>query len=192
MIEDYDREGSQATAETPLIAEITRRADVLIVTALAVERESVRRHLSDVRVVRSGTTTGDLGVFESDGIAVTVAVIETGAGNVHASTATSAALRDLSPETVVVIGIAGGVKDVGIGDVVASRKVYWVEQGRIEAEQTEGGGGRDVARARPEFGPVSQQARPDCERGRCERDVAAGAGLRETQSDSTVSWLVRW
>ena len=138
-------------------AETTRRADVLIVTALAVERESVRRHLSDVHVMRSGTTTGDLGVFEGDGTAVTVAVIETGAGNVHASTATSAALRDLGPETVVVIGIAGGLKDVGIGDVVASRKVYWVEPGRIEAEQTAGGAGRVVARPRPDFGPVSNR-----------------------------------
>ena len=136
-------------------AETTRRADVLIVTALAVERESVRRHLSDVHVMRSGTTTGDLGVFESDGTVVTVAVIETGAGNVHASAATSAALRDLGPETVVVIGIAGGVKDVGIGDVVASRKVYWVEPGKIEAEQTAGGAGRVVAR--PDFGPVSNR-----------------------------------
>ena len=61
-------------------AETTRRADVLIVTALAVERKSVRRHLSDVQVMRSGTTTGDLGVFASDGTAVTVAVIETGSG----------------------------------------------------------------------------------------------------------------
>ena len=137
-------------------AETTRRADILIVTALAVERESVRQHLRDVHVMRSGTTTGDLGIFESDGTAATVAVIETGAGNVHASTATSAALRDLGPETVVVIGIAGGVKDVGIGDVVASRKVYWVEPGRIEAEQTEGGG-RAVARLRPEVGPVSNR-----------------------------------
>ena len=132
--------------------ETTPRADVLIVTALAVERESVRRHLSDVHVVRSGTTTSDLGEFESDGTTVSVAVIETGAGNVHASTATSAALRDLGPKTVVVIGVAGGVKDVSIGDVVASRKVYWVESGKVEAEQTEG-----VVRTRPDFGPVSNR-----------------------------------
>ena len=126
-------------------------------TALAVERETVRRHLSDVHVIRSGTTTGDLGVFETDGTAVNVAVIETGAGNIHASTATSAALRDLSPKTVFVIGVAGGVKDVGIGDVVASKKVYWVESGKVEAEQTEGAAGRFVARHRPDFGPVSNR-----------------------------------
>ena len=138
-------------------AETTPQADILIVTALAVERESVRRHLSDVSVVRSGTTTGDIGVFESDGTTVSVAVIETGAGNIHASTATSAALRDLSPKTVVVIGIAGGVKDVGIGDVVASRKVYWVESGKVEAEQTEGDAGRVADRTRPDFGPVSNR-----------------------------------
>ena len=140
-----------------MTAETMARADILIVTALAVERESVRRHLSDVHVVRSGTTTGDLGVFESDGTTVCVAVIETGAGNVHASTATSAALRDLGPETVVVIGIAGGVKDVSIGDVVASRKVYWVESGKVEGNQTEGAAGRVADRTRPDFGPVSNR-----------------------------------
>ncbi len=132
-------------------------ADILIVTALAVERESVRRHLSDVRVVRSGTTIADLGVFESDGTTVSVAIIETGPGNVHASTATSAALRDMCPETVVMIGIAGGVKDVDIGDVVASRKVYWVESGKVAAEKNEGAAGQVFDRTRPDFGPVSNK-----------------------------------
>lgn len=163
-------------------AETTRRADILIVTALAVERESVRRHLSGVHVIRSGTTTGDIGVFESDGTAVTVAVIETGAGNVHASTATSAALRDLGPETVVVIGIAGGVKDVGIGDVVASKKVYWVEPGKIEAEQTTGGAGGVVAQLRPDFGPISnrlvQTARGVVANGKWRRRALTGDAKR--------------
>ena len=163
-------------------AATTPGTDVLIVTALAVERESVRRHLSDVHVVRSGTTTGDLGVFESDGTTVSVAVIETGAGNVHASTATSAALRDLGPKTVVVVGVAGGVKDVIIGDVVASRKVYWVESGKVEAEQTEGATGRVVARTRPDFGPVSyrlvQTARGVVANGTWQRRGSAGDAKR--------------
>ncbi len=137
--------------------ETIRRADVLVVTALALERESVRRHLNDVHVMRSETTTGDLGVFESDGTATTVAIIETGAGNVHASTVTSAALRDLGPETVVVIGIAGGVKNVSIGDVVVSSKVYWVEPAKFETEQTADGTVGRVALPRPDFGPVSNR-----------------------------------
>ena len=126
-------------------------------TALAEEREAVRRHLRDVRVVRSGTTTGDIGVFESDGNEATVAIIETGPGNVHASTATSSALRDLDPKTVAMVGIAGGVKDVSIGDVVASRKVYWVEPEKLEAEQTVRGTVRSAPLPRPDFGPVSNR-----------------------------------
>ena len=176
-------------------AETSPRADVLIVTALAVERESVRRHLSDVHVVRSGTTTADLGVFESDGTTASVAVIETGAGNVHASTATSAALRDLGPETVVVIGIAGGVKDVSIGDVVASRKVYWVESGKVEAEQPECAAGRVVDQTRPDFGPVSnrlvQTARGVVANGTWRRRGPAGGAkrLNGEQSRALVSPL---
>ena len=124
-------------------------------TALAEEREAVRRHLRDVNIVRSGTTTGDIGVFESDGNVATVAIIETGPGNVEASTATSAALRDLGPKTVVMVGIAGGVKDVSIGDVVVSRKVYWVEPEKLIAEQTGSGSVRSATLPRPDFGPVS-------------------------------------
>ncbi len=126
-------------------------------TALGEEREAVRRHLSDVGVVRTGTTTGDRGIFESDGSVAAVAVIETGPGNVEASIATSAALRDLGPRTVVMVGIAGGVKDVSIGDVVASRKVYWVEAAKLEPERTAAGTTRSVSRSRPDFGPVSNR-----------------------------------
>ena len=34
---------------------------------------------------------------------------------------------------------------------------------------------------RPDFGPVSNRLVQDCERDRCERDVASSADLRETQ-----------
>ena len=162
--------------------ESTHRVDVLIVTALAAEREAVRQHLCDVGVVRSGTTTGDIGVFESDGNIATVAVIETGPGNVHASTATSAALRDLHPTTVLMVGIAGGVKDVSIGDVVASRKVYWVESEKLKAEQTVSGTVRSVTLPRPDFGPVSnrliQTARGVVANGRWRRRGLGGDARR--------------
>ena len=131
--------------------------DALIVTALALEREAVRQHLRDVEVQRVGLTTADLGSFEVNGHEVVVAVIETGPGNIDASTATSSALRELSPQIVLMVGVAGGVKDVEIGDVVASSKVYWIEPGKQTSEGTDGESARSQTFVRPDFGPVSHR-----------------------------------
>ena len=133
------------------------RIDALIVTALALEREAVRQHLRDVRVQRIGPTTADLGSFEVNGQEVVVAVIETGPGNIDAATATSSALRELSPRIVVMVGVAGGVKDVEVGDVVASRKVYWIEPGKQTRESSDGGPAHSRTFVRPDFGPVSHR-----------------------------------
>ena len=86
-----------------------------------------------------------------------VAVIETGPGNIDASTATSSALQELSPRIVLMVGVAGGVKDVEIGDVVASRKVYWIEPGKQTSEGSDGGSARSRTFVRPDFGPVSHR-----------------------------------
>ena len=133
------------------------RIDALIVTALALERNAVRQHLLDVRVQRAGSTTADFGSFEVNGQEVVVAVIETGPGNIDAATATSSALRELSPRIVLMVGVAGGVKDVEIGDVVASRKVYWIEPGKQTSEGSDGGSARSRTFVRPDFGPVSHR-----------------------------------
>ena len=129
----------------------------LVVTALALEREAVRQYLRDVQVQRVGSATADLGSFKVNRQEVVVAVIETGPGNIDAATATSAALRELSPRIVLMVGVAGGVKDVEIGDVVASRKVYWIEPGKQTSQGLDGGSARSRTLVRPDFGPVSHR-----------------------------------
>ncbi|MBA2954621.1 hypothetical protein HZF07_12890 [Nocardioides sp. CGMCC 1.13656] len=74
-----------------------------------------------------------------------IAIIETGPGNVSAGILTAQAEETFRPEYIVMFGIAGGVKDVAIGDVVASSKVYWVE----------GGKAADKFKPRPDFAAVS-------------------------------------
>lgn len=121
-----------------------QEVDVLIVTALKLERQAVRQHLADVTVETESTLAADLGTSASSP-GQRIAVIETGPGNLDAGLMTVRAEEAFRPECIVMFGIAGGVKDVGIGDVVASRKVYWVE------------GGKDAERfkPRPDFAPVS-------------------------------------
>lgn len=121
-------------------------ADVLVVTALQLERRAVRAHLSNVEVETTTGLAADLGTF-SVGSAreYTVAVVETGAGNVAAATFTARAEEAFRPQIVAMIGVAGGLKDVTVGDVVASSKVYWIEGGKQGEELL----------PRPDFAPVS-------------------------------------
>lgn len=125
-----------------------REVDVLIVTALQVERRAVRTHLRNLQTLGVGSCHPDIGTFDKAGGDLRVAIIEVGAGNVNATALTSNALRDLQPSVVLIVGIAGGLKDVMIGDVVASSKVYWAESSKA----VDGG-----VNPRPDFGPVSNR-----------------------------------
>lgn len=123
----------------------TAGTDVLIVTALQLERMAVRRHLADLDVIQAHGVVADAGLFTVDTTTLRITVIETGAGNVHAAIAAQTAESTWKPRQVIMLGVAGGLKDVAIADVVASSKVYWIEGGK-EA--------RDL-RPRPDQAPVS-------------------------------------
>lgn len=123
-----------------------QRIDALILTALALERRAVREHLRDLTVVDRAGLAADVGTFaRNSGRGLRVAVVETGAGNVAAATAASRSVEAFAPAIVAMVGIAGGLKDVAVCDVVASSKVYWIEGGK----QTE------IFRARPDTAAVS-------------------------------------
>lgn len=123
----------------------TPRVDVLIVVALQLERAAVRAHLRDLELHDASGLYADVGIFDAGPAPLTVAVIETGAGNVGAAILTARAEDMLRPTLVFMVGVAGGLKDLDIGDVVASSKVYWLEGGKHE----------QTVRPRPDFAPVS-------------------------------------
>ena len=119
--------------------------DVLVVTALQLERRAVRGHLDGVQVEDTSGLHADRGSFNVGNGKLEVAVIETGAGNIDAAVLASRAEEQFRPDVIAMTGVAGGLKDVSIGDVVASSKVYWLE----------GGKQRKQLQPRPEFAPVS-------------------------------------
>jgi nucleoside phosphorylase len=101
---------------------------VVIVTALDLETNAVLRHLGEdwrEEVLQSGTICYR-GTFE----AWDVIVVEAGAGNVRAATTAADAIKNYRPDLALFVGIAGGVKDVGLADVVIATKVYNYESGR--------------------------------------------------------------
>ena len=118
--------------------------NVLVVTALKLERLAMREHLTNVETETTSGLAADIGTSVSSP-GQCVAIIETGPGNVNAGILTAKAEDTFRPEYVVMFGIAGGVKDVAIGDVVASSKVYWVE----------GGKAANRFKPRPDFAVVS-------------------------------------
>lgn len=98
----------------------------LIVTALAVEREAVARHLSNSRQERHAASTEYLtGNF----LSWRVCVAQVAPGNSSAALETERAVQHFHPDLALFVGIAGGVKDVKLGDVVAATKIYGYEGG---------------------------------------------------------------
>jgi nucleoside phosphorylase len=101
----------------------------VVLTALEIETRAVLRHLANVEETTVKGTVFHVGQFGDWDIALA----ECGAGNVRAASTTERAIDYFSPEIACFVGIAGGVKDVVIGDVVVASKIYGYESGRAQS-----------------------------------------------------------
>ncbi|GAU69160.1 purine nucleoside phosphorylase I [Streptomyces sp. NBRC 110611] len=107
---------------------------MVVLTALQVEYEAVRRHLEDVREVElpQGTL---LDVGRIPGLNWEVALAETGPTNTRAALITQPAIEHFDAEAVFFVGVAGALKDhIRLGDVVVASKVYGYHGGRESAD----------------------------------------------------------
>ncbi|WP_345617661.1 hypothetical protein [Streptomyces ziwulingensis] len=101
-----------------------------MLTALQVEYEAVRRHLTDVEEIElpHGTRL-EVGVVP--GLDWQVALAETGPTNTRAALVAQSAIERFDAEAVFFVGVAGSLKDdVQLGDVVVASKIYGYQGGR--------------------------------------------------------------
>lgn len=104
--------------------------DVLILCAVPVEWAALKSLVSNPSsgsVHSDPSISGDLWVGDRK---LKIALVETGMGTTQASLVTGAACQTFSPAFVIYAGVAGGVKDVAVGDVAIASKVHYYEGGK--------------------------------------------------------------
>jgi nucleoside phosphorylase len=108
----------------------------IILTAILVEYEAVRVHLTDLREeTHPQGKVYERGKFAAaNGESWEVGIVEVGAGNSGAAVEAERALQYFKPNVIFFVGVAGGIKDVDIGHVVAATKVYGYESGKAVAK----------------------------------------------------------
>ncbi len=107
---------------------ISRHA--VIITAIGVEYDAVRTHLASLRQKRHKGSIYQQGIFETEHNRWVVSIFESGMGNADAAIQSERAINYFHPVLILFVGVAGGLKDVHLGSVVAATKVYSYESGK--------------------------------------------------------------
>lgn len=105
---------------------------VVILTALNLEYEAVRKRLTDLRVHRhSAGTRFEVGRLGSSGCRVALGLV--GKGNHPAAVLAERAMAEFSPAAVIFVGVAGALwPSIQLGDVVVASQVYAYHGGTSE------------------------------------------------------------
>lgn len=121
---------------------------ILVLTALSIERDAVISHLTDVEIEKHPEVGTDYqrGSFSGQSGKVDVVVGRTDQTNINAAIETERALQHYRPSHAFYVGVAGGLKDVKVGDIVIGSDVIGYERGKAE---------EGMFKPRPQFGASS-------------------------------------
>lgn len=100
----------------------------LILTAIPVEYKAIREYLVDLQEIETPDgTIFENGTFNDSDHQLEIIIGQCGVGNISSAIYTERAIKTINPSLVIFCGIAGGIKDVKIGDVVVASKIYSYE-----------------------------------------------------------------
>jgi adenosylhomocysteine nucleosidase len=110
------------------------RPTAVFITTFDAEFLAVTEHLEEspqqLEQREERGTLYELGTFRGDHATWTVAVAEIGPGNSTAAAEVERANAAFAPDVVLLVGVAGGLSDLRLGDVVAADAVYDYESGK--------------------------------------------------------------
>jgi nucleoside phosphorylase len=114
-----------------LLEEITSHKAVII-TALPLEYLAVKKHVANLQeLIHPKGNVYEKGIFIGEYHTWEVCIAEVGVGNATCAYQTERVISYFNPEVVLFVGIAGGIKDLNLGDVVVPEKAYGYESGKI-------------------------------------------------------------
>ncbi|MBT9317480.1 phosphorylase family protein [Leptothoe spongobia] len=115
----------------------------VILTAISTEFKAVRALLTNSqRVKHPEGNIYEQGTFTANQRTWAIGIAEIGKGDPTAASQTERAITFFKPHVILFVGVAGGMKDVKLGDVVASTKIYGYESGKAA----------ETFKTRPEIG----------------------------------------
>lgn len=106
---------------------------IIILTAINVEYQAVREHLTNISEHQINGALYEAGEFKfQEQLIANVVIRETGPKNTTSSQETEKAISGFRPDMIFFVGIAGSRKpqDFSIGDVIIPEKVYYYESGK--------------------------------------------------------------
>jgi 5'-methylthioadenosine/S-adenosylhomocysteine nucleosidase len=103
--------------------------DIVIITALPVERDAVLRHL-DSHTLENNYFRGQI---QAQNVVV---ALTSEMGNVEAAIVATQMLESLEPRHIIMLGIAAGVPDrVALGDVVVAKFCHYYELAKLKTQE---------------------------------------------------------
>jgi nucleoside phosphorylase/phosphohistidine swiveling domain-containing protein len=109
----------------------SKQLTCVIITALRVEALAIRAFVRDLQdQTDDAGVVFERGTYESHSQSWRIVLCTAGKGNTRAAVITTKAIELFAPNLVMFVGVAGGLKDVAIGDVVVADKVYEYASGK--------------------------------------------------------------
>ncbi len=115
----------------------------VILTALKEEHKAVEAHLKPIgqstrlsEEIHPNGTIYTQGQFKAHNCTWNVAIAQIDMGNASAGIEAVRAMMQFNPRVILFVGVAGGIKDVKVGDVVAASIVYGYECGKLVNDRT--------------------------------------------------------